>query len=380
MMVFYLLILTFFSRNSLGAGSEHHVFSLSSKETWIETVRVPDKMSNEAILFAPIGGRFAYLMSSKGTLLKKWAFRTPIYNVTLDNEGNLLALYQNEHSTPGKLIGAVGTFNKDGKLLWEYKNPYLHHSIAPTKNNTVQVIVAQNVTDSKFKKDPFLKSKKLDCDSILEIDKKNNVLWSVNLYDLVKVDISRLKKKLEIFSSDYLSICHTNSVREYDKTPFSAESAILVSLKNLDLIMLIEKKTKKVLWQNAPGTSSDQHDARLIRDWIYIFNNGPAHLNVDSEIVRFNVLTNKREVVFKKKSFMYQSWGSLTKSGVIPLKNGNYLIVLGDPGQMWEVTAEDEIVRKISVLSSMMPYEMGSTLFTAEVYEEDFLKSKGLIE
>jgi hypothetical protein len=341
---------------------------------------VPAKMSPEAILFAPVGGRFAYIISSKGTILKKWTFPTSVYNVTLDNEGNLVALYRDVHSSPGKLIGAVGIISKNEKVLWEHKNPHLHHSVSPTSNKTVQVIVTQPVTDPKLKKDLFFKNKKLDCDSILEIDRKNNVVWSVDLYDLVKVDPHRLKKKLEIFSSDYLSICHTNSVREYDKTPFSNEPAILVSLKNLDLVLLIEKKSKKILWQNEPGTSSDQHDARLVGNWVYIFNNGPAHLNVDSEAVRFNVLTNAREVVFKKTGFMYQSWGSLTKSGVVPLKNGNHLIVLGDPGQMWEVTADGKLVRKITVISSMMAYEMGSTLFTAETYTEDFLKSHGVIE
>ncbi|MBC7711782.1 MAG: aryl-sulfate sulfotransferase [Rhizobacter sp.] len=360
----------------------HSIVQLSPQETWIETIRVPEKMSQEAIFFAPIGGTFAYLMSSGGKLLRKWKFPSHVYDVKLDNEGNILALYRDEKLNFRQATGAVRLISKNGKVLWDYKNPNLHHSVSPTNHKTAMLIAHQLVDDPRFKSDIFLKNKNLSCDIILEVDRENNIVWSVDLYKLVKIDdINKMKDRLSWFpSADNQSICHTNSVREYDKTPFSDEPAVLVSIKNLDLVMLIDKKSKKILWQNKSGSSSNQHDARLIGNWVYIFNNGPNNSEINSQAIRLNILNDKREILFEKNSFMHMPWGSPTKSGVIPMNNGNFLIVLGDPGQIWEVTPDGLLVRKIIVLASRLEYEMASTLFTVEKYDQRFLKSVGIVK
>lgn len=378
----FLIFLTLLSACQSTKHSEHHIVSLSPNETWIETIRVPMDISKEAILLAPIGTDTAYLMSSEGTLLRQWKFPSFVFDVKLDNEGNILALYRDEEITLRKAAGAVRLISKDNEVLWDYKNPNIHHAIWPTSHHTALVIADHPVDDPRFKKNIFFKDKELSCDSILEVDRKNNIIWSIDLYELAKInDINKMKDRLTWFPSfNKWSLCHTNSVREYDRTPFSNEPAVLVSIKNLDLVMLIEKKSKKILWENKPGSSSNQHDARLIGDWVYIFNNGFLNVETNSQGVRLNVLDDKKEIVFEKTSFMYMPWGSPTKSACIPMKNGNLMVVLGDPGQIWEISRGGKLVRKINVLSSHIKYEMASTLFSAEVYEEAFLKSSGIIK
>ncbi len=360
----------------------HQILTLSPYETWVETVHESKKMSKDVLLISTLGGRSVYLISSDAKVLKKWDFPTNVFAGKLDEEGNLLALYRDEKMNSRQAAGAVKLISKNGKDLWDYKNPNLHHSLSPTNHQTALFIEHHLINDERFKKDVFFKDKRLACDSILEVDRKGKTLWSLDLYPLMVINnIQEMKDRLTAFAADKSeSLCHTNSVREYEKTPFSNEPAILVSIKNQDEVLLIEKKTKKVLWQSPKGMMSNQHDARLYGEWVYLFNNGINDREIRSEAMRINVKTNKKEILFAKTPFMSMPWGSVSKSGIIPLSNGNLLIVLGDPGQIWELTPEGELVRKIHVLSHKMQYELGSTLFTAEAYDPKLLKKLGVIQ
>ncbi len=154
---------------------------------------------------------------------------------------------------------------------------------------------------------------------------------------------------------------HTNTVQAIPENKWFDQGDerfkpgnVLVSLRQLDLVLLISRDSKEIVWSytgNYKGGMSGQHDSHMIEKGypgagnIIIFDNGSspendlAHAGC-SFILEVNPVSEKEVWVYDNGQKFHSSF----TSSVQRLKNGNTLINEAAGNRVFEVTPEKEIV------------------------------------
>jgi hypothetical protein len=164
------------------------------------------------------------------------------------------------------------------------------------------------------------------------IDKKENIKTVAEQMD---------KDTFLIKESNDQDIIHTNTVEEVyrDVKGFCKKGDLLISMRNLDMIGILDLDTEKLVWKWGPGTIEAQHHPTLLENGnILIFDNG-NHRGY-SRVIELNPLTLRIEweyVSTPPEDFYSPSGGSNQR-----LPNGNTLIA--DRSRIFEVTPKGEIV------------------------------------
>jgi len=128
-----------------------------------------------------------------------------------------------------------------------------------------------------------------------------------------------------------------------DAFPQFSPGDLLVSLRNVNLVAVIDRQSREILW-SAHGPWKEQHDP----DWqadgtITVYNNNPGRGR--SNIVRIDPKTNAASVLFNGEGPRYYS-KVMGQHQLLP--NGNWLILSPTEGRIMEVTATGDMVREYS--------------------------------
>ena len=142
---------------------------------------------------------------------------------------------------------------------------------------------------------------------------------------------------------------HINSVQEIPKNALGEidnrfqEGNLLVSLHSVNIIIILDKDSKKIVWSLKPDLIIGTHMPTMLETGnILIFDNGDEMQRSYSRVLELNPITE--EVVWRyigtpPESFYTESRGSAQR-----LPNGNTLITESDKGHVFEVTPDKEIV------------------------------------
>ena len=188
--------------------------------------------------------------------------------------------------------------------------------------------------------------------TVIEYDKKGKIVWSWN--------------GEQYFDSDALSPVNDNPTFNMRQRPhvnaFSIDRKnefVYVGFRDMSRIVKIEKATGKVVdsWgENSPAGSANrivnfhqQHDANVLDNGnIAVFNNNdyPGRDSIPSVIIFSQKPTDSGYVVWKYDLDLDAQTRRLGRTGgnVDLLKNGNYLVCLGNVDKMIEVTPDKKIV------------------------------------
>lgn len=349
----------------------------------------PERTSPEPVLIIPYSEKSAFLIQKDGTILKEWASCCRIAGGQLDQKGNLVLLTKDPEAPQARVYNYIQVLDKDSKVLWTHRDNNLHHDVEPLADGNILAIKYRDLSASGKKKlSGALKGikRKPVCDEIVEIDRNQNAVWTLNVEDLLENlprDAFNFTRNDEIPGLDYLSVCHTNLVREYVKNSFSQNPVLLISVRNISRVFLVDKATRKVLWKSPDGALLRQHDPRLYGDEVIVFNNNSVdshRKDKPSEVVVFNLKTQTKRVVYGQQTYLYQMWGSPLMSGAEMLSNGNLLITVADNGEIFEVNNKGDLAFRAHVFSPTLHFEMGNTINRTNSYSPDFLKSVGLMK
>jgi hypothetical protein len=232
--------------------------------------------------------------------------------------------------------------NKNSEVLWE-KYLSLHHSLHVTKNGQIAVlshhfIDAKDITDKGGTQPQVL-------DDILHIlDSDGNTLKSVPLLALVE-KAGLWKYLCRGRDEPCWDVLHANSVMmlEDDMSiafPMFKSGQVLVSLRNLNMIVVVDIDEEKIVWWRRGGWVR-QHDARFLADGrIMMFDNRGA--GAQSRIITYTPLTGQTDILYgnkPKERFYSQSMGV---SHMMP--NGNILTTEATKGRIFEFSPDREIV------------------------------------
>ncbi len=346
------------------------------------TKYVPKECENGYTLFGSLTTKEVKLIDMKGNIVHEWDSRYPVgmYAELLDN-GNLLYSGRTKKGYGGSKYhmsgkaGVIQEFTWDGDEVVKMKNRNAHHDQEKMPNGNYMQILWEPLPESLAKKMPGgipgteHKRGKIFEEIIAETTPEGDRVWEWRASDHIDVNdcpVCPLNDRLEwlhINSVDYLPA----------DNPITEEESVLLSLRHNSKLIIISKKTGKVIWEYGGcedgewGKLGAQHDAHMIEEGlpgegdILVFDNGMNLPSVEESgaywgIAHSRVLQidpKKKKVVWeyahedKEWDFPIQrSWlfNSAFISGAQRLENGNTLICDGANGRLFEVTKKGEIV------------------------------------
>lgn len=152
-----------------------------------------------------------------------------------------------------------------------------------------------------------------------------------------------MKKRTDSFESQQYKrasdVFHPNSIEVLDRAVAGAgPGAVLLCLRELDLIAIVDPERQEVIWEWGPGQLDAPHNPSLLPNGnILVFDNGRAR--GWSRVVEVDPSTNQIVWEYRAPGF----WSKL-RGGAQRLPNGNTLITESQRGRVFEVTPAGTVV------------------------------------
>lgn len=299
----------------------------------------------------------AYLIDMGGAVVHKWSkeiagCRKWKDHVELCKNGDLLVLAQDN---------MIICLDWNSNIKWKYKLR-VHHDVFPDEDKQNSYVLAREDAIVYWHGIPV----PILSDYIAILSPQKGIQRKIHLYDLVKDRISlpriiRLYREMlslgtivSVFEHKIknnwvcqdglvFDIMHTNSVEVMDRrvNGFCQKGDLLISIRELDLVAVLDMAKGEFAWSWGPGELSRQHDAQLLDTGnMLIFDNGCR--NRFSRVVEMDPLSKK--IVWEYKSNPAQTFYSAVCGSSQRLSNGNTLIAESAKGRAFEVTKEGKVV------------------------------------
>lgn len=231
-----------------------------------------------------------------------------------------------------------------------------HHSISLDDDGNIWVPgnvprFRHNPEDAKLLKQfPGLYGT-LNEDHVLKVSPSGDILKDINMLKVVYDNgfqryIPKIAKRFtgDIMHLNDVEILKKNMAAEY---PLFEHGDIVVSLRYLQLIIVLDPETEKVKWYTT-DPFIEQHDPDFIGDgWITIFNNNrdftwDGAMLGGSSIVKIKPHTGEAKTIYPtglSEPFYTQFGGKFQL-----LENGNFLITEAQTGRIFESASSGETV------------------------------------
>ena len=242
-------------------------------------------------------------------------------------DGELLAIFSG--------IGIV-KLDKDSRLVWDNQNR-AHHHVDIARDGTLYVLTREARVNRQYNfRKPILE------DYISILDSEGHELRRISILEAIQR--SKYKQLLRR-AKRHGDILHANYVDFLEDAPVSSDSPfkpgrILVSLRELDLVCVIDPEHSSVTWGESDLWSKQHCPALLPNGSILVFDNrgGGDRSRVIEYAPEGGVTT-----------WMYEDSGKVPFYSPFAgrcqrLTNGNTLITESDSGRAFEVTRKGTIV------------------------------------
>jgi hypothetical protein len=317
------------------------------------------------------GGPAVGLIDMNGSIVHRWPMdggtaKGGVPRARLLPNGRLLVLRQVGKRT----TGYAQEYDWDGELVWEYEPPgelWPHHDVEKTAEGNTLLICRETVPEAirSKAKEPERRAL-LYADVIQEVSPEGEVVWEWHQYEHLDID-RRINVPAPVDwwagpeNNTLVDWTHTNTIQALPGNKwFDAGDQrfrpgnLLMSLRQLDLILLVDRETKQVVWQYAgdyKGGLSGQHDSHMIEPGlpgagnILVFDNGASptadlsHCGC-SFVLEVEPTTKQVVWVYDKREQLHSNFTSSCQR----LPNGNTLILEAAHHRLFEVTPECETV------------------------------------
>jgi len=319
------------------------------------------------VLFAPAGGSECYLFGERGDIAHQWRLPRKLgnYGQLLEN-GNLLV--STKQSGGPKLAAGGGKLlelDPRGDIAWEHTDLLQHHDFNPTPNGNV-LYLARELTPSKEAErvkggmpDSDHEDDGVYEDVLREVDRDGKIVWEWRLKDHFPYDNYPLRPTSNRHEFAHANTCYVQ-----------ADGNILVSFRQINLVILVNRQTNEIDWEMADRSWGGQHDCQQLDNGnIILFANGSEQSSPEHSRI-LEIDPNTKETVWQYKGQPAVTFFSPRVSGVHRMANGNTFICEGMHGRMFEVTQAGEMVWEyVSPFYNTIP-QIGKTnqIFRARKY------------
>jgi hypothetical protein len=250
--------------------------------------------------------------------------------------------------------------DRDSNVKWIQTGRF-HHDFCVAENGDIYAISRH----SEYLTYPDLTGFILN-DYITVLSSDGTVKGNISLFDFVKEEISperlaeinhsinsrkNLRTIEERMGSEQLlidngtdhDILHTNTVEEVtrDIEGVCRKGDLLISIREMDLIGILNLAQKKLVWQWGPGVLDEQHHPSLLENGnILVFDNGRERDY--SRLLELDPRT--KEIVWEYKADPSNAFFTVSGGSCQRLPNGNTLICESARGHAFEVTPDGDIV------------------------------------
>jgi len=365
------------------------------------TVYLPDQAYNGYTLFTPIDAKpdvasTMYLINMRGEVVHRWQLPFVALSGRLLPDGNLIAIGINPKTPPNRpgfgkfwIGGAAGSIIEvswDGKPVFRHNDLAMHHDMVKLANGhylylaweqvprALQARVRGGTKGSEFAGGIMFN------DMLVEVDAQGKTVWTWHANAHLDPDIDIIGPLY-----DRGEWCHMDSVSVL------ANGNILLTSRQTDSMMIVERKTGRIAWRWGNNTYLDRRTGRLEQRFDPKALGGPHNA---MEIPRgypgaghlicfdnglYNSMSRAVEVDPATRNMVWHSgqaqWGRTSFSWFLGsaqrLPNGNTLICEGANGRFIQVTASREVVWEYVNPYISSPKLMGA-VFKALQYAPDY--------
>jgi len=343
----------------------------------------PEKAWSGFTLFAPqSGGGTVYLIDMSGNVVHTWRMPYPPGNYGYLTERGTLFYNAKIIDDSKRFIsrqpwkgGAALECDWNGRILWEVRHPDHHHDGIRLRNGNVLLIcLAQLPPDIAARVKGGMSGTEhngeMYGDYLVEMATSGEVVWewrSWEHFDPETDCITAVQDRRDEWT-------HANGVAELPN------GDIVVSFRVISTVIIIDRKTGKIIWKlGAPPLSGQHAPTPLTNGNLLLFDNGPHRLDHPmpfSRIIEIDLKT--KQIVWKYQEKRESDFFSPRISNAQRLPNGNTLTCEGDFGRLFEVTSEGELVWEyVNPYFGEGPTGLNNRVFRAYKYsEEEIVRAK----
>jgi hypothetical protein len=258
--------------------------------------------------------------------------------------GDVLAVLTAKGRTPWGL-GLV-KLDKDSSVLWYFAEP-VHHDLDIGPDGKIYTLghFVQFEPREGLEKimPPFLD------DTVVVLSESGEKIHEFSILNAIRdsgfQSILRYADPVS-YNGDLL---HANSIQylteqQLTGLPMVPPGSLLISLRNMDTLVMVDPKTEKVVWAVRGGWHL-QHDPDMLPNGDIMLFDNQGDISADaagSRVIQFDPVTLEQKWVFPGdgSELLY----SAVKSSQQRLPNGNTLITESNNGRILEVTPEKVVV------------------------------------
>jgi Arylsulfotransferase (ASST) len=135
---------------------------------------------------------------------------------------------------------------------------------------------------------------------------------------------------------------HANSVELLDRDlPIGRKGQLLISIRDLDLVAVLDPQRQRIGWSWGPGELDRQHQPTVLPSGnVLIFDNGPKTRR--SRVIELD--PRKSKIVWSYQGRPPRDFFSTVRGGSHHLPNSNILITDSERGRVIEVTRKGKVV------------------------------------
>lgn len=344
----------------------------------------PDRACPGFTLFAPQSGRGnVFLIDLDGNIVHTWQMPHPPGNYgyltetgTLFYNGKIIEDSERFISRQPWKAGVALEADWNGRVLWEVRHPDHHHDGIRLRSGNVLLLCL-----SRLPREIAMRVKggipgtehngEMYGDYLVEMTTDGRVLWEWRSWEHLDPETDRITAIQERRGE----WTHGNGLAELPN------GDIAVSFRTISTVIVISRKTDKIIWKLGAPTFSGQHaPLPLPNGNLLIFDNGPHRVDHPmpySRVIEVEMVT--KQIVWKYQENRESDFFSPRVSNAQRLPNGNTLICEGDFGRLFEVTSEGELVWEyVNPYFGGPPNAQNNQVFRAYRYSaEDIARAKG---
>lgn len=287
-------------------------------------------------LYTSVTSDEAHLIDVNGNPLQTWSYpsRDPTSFVHLLDGGDLLMIER---------YRSLIRLGRDSTVRWTL--PIRPHHDLDVWNDTIYVLTREEGIHRDINR-----HHKIADDLVSLVSLEGEVLSKISLLEIVTAsEYGFLQRSVNDFRDDRsetekdrpLCLMHANHVEVVDGSenwPFgrSNEPQILISMRNINVVMTVELKSREISWIWGPNNLVYPHHPSLLsNDNVLLFDNGLEH----SEVLEID--PSNFEIVWR---YTEEGFFSKTRGSAQRLPNGNTLITESNKGRVFEVATNGDIV------------------------------------
>jgi len=309
----------------------------------------PDRAWPGFTLFAPLnGGGIVYLINLEGNVVHTWQmpYRPGQYGYLTERgtyfyNGKIVEDSERFISRQVWKGGVVLEADWNGRILWEVRHPDHHHDGIRLRNgNVLLTCLARLPHDLVGKIKGGLPGTEdngeMYGDYLVEMTIDGRSVWEWRTWEHLDPEADRItavQDQRDVWA-------YVNGLAEMPN------GDIVVSTRQNSTVIIIDRKTEKIIWKlGAPPLSGQHAPTPLPNGNLLLFDNGPHRLDHTmpfSRVIEVDLAT--KQIVWKYQEEREYEFFSPRISNAQRLPNGNTLVCEGDFGRFFEVTMDGELV------------------------------------